>query len=65
MKRRFDKKRYGKRWQVETVYIMLKRNLKDSISSKSYWAQYRKMLLLAITHNFLIVLLVKELFYRA
>ena len=49
MKRRFDKKRYGKRWQVETVYIMLKRNLKDSISSKSYWAQYRKMLLLAIT----------------
>jgi hypothetical protein len=58
MKTRFDKKRYGQRWQVETVYSMIKRNLTDCLNSKSYWAQYREMLLLAITHNLLIVLLV-------
>jgi len=60
MKTRFEKKGYGQRWQVETVYSMIKRNLTDNINSKSYWAQYRETFLLATTRNFLIFYLSKS-----
>jgi len=53
------------RWQVETVYSMIKRNLTDTLLSRSFWAQCREICLLAITHNLMIIQLVKELFYRA
>jgi len=56
MKLRWDSKSYGQRWQVETVFSMIKRNLTDSLSSKEYWSQLREMFLLVITHNLLIVL---------
>ena len=56
MKLHWDSKSYGQRWQVETVFSMIKRNLTDSLSSKEYWSQLREMVLLAITHNLLIVL---------
>jgi len=32
----FDKEKYGQRWQSETVMSMLKRNLSESILSKTY-----------------------------
>jgi hypothetical protein len=57
MKHHWDSKSYGQRWQVETVFSMIKRNLTDSLSSKEYWSQLREMFLLVITHNLLIVLL--------
>jgi len=65
MKENFDHERYGQRWQVETVYSMIKRNLADTIMSRSFQPQCREISLLAITHNLMIILLVKELFYRA
>jgi len=65
MKQNFDHKRYGQRWQVETVYSMIKRNLTDALMSRSFHGQCREISLLAITHNLMIVLFVKELFYRA
>ena len=65
MKSRMNKTKYGQRWQVETVYSMIKRNLTHCLKARSYWAQYREMLLIAITHNISIIQLVKELFYRA
>jgi hypothetical protein len=65
MKTRFKKKKYGQRWQVETVFSMIKRNFGSELRGRSYWSQNRDMLLLVLTHNIAIVLLVKELFYRA
>ena len=65
MKKHFDKKRYGQRWQVETVFSMIKRNLGDTVDARTYWAQCREMMLLVLTHNIAVLLLVKELFYRA
>jgi len=61
----FGKKRYGQRAQAETVFSMIKRNFTDCLSARSYWPQCRDMVLLALTHNFAIILLVFELFYRA
>ncbi len=56
MKLHWDSKSYGQRWQAETVFSMIKRNLTDSLGSKDYWSQLREVFLLAITHNLLIIL---------
>jgi hypothetical protein len=63
MRTKFDKKKYGQRWQVETVMSMIKRNQGDCLSSKTYWSQNREMMLRVLTHNIGIILFVKELFY--
>ena len=65
MRTNFDKETYGQRWQVETVFSMIKRNFDDTVHARSYWAQCREMMLLVLTHNIAVLLLVKELFYRA
>ena len=65
MKTDFDTKNYRQRWQVETVFSMIKRNLGHSVFGHEYWSQCRDIMLMVLTHNFMIVLLVKELFYRA
>ena len=65
MRTDFDKQTYGHRWQVETVFSMIKRNFGSSLQAKRYWSQCREMMLLALTHNIAIILLVNELFYRA
>lgn len=45
---------FGQRWQVETVFSMIKRNLDHAVASQTYWSQCRDMLLLALTHNVMI-----------
>ena len=65
MQEEFDGEIYGQRWQVETVFSMIKRNQGEALRSKSYWAQNREMMLKVLTHNIAIILLVNELFYRA
>ena len=65
MRTEFDKETYGQRWQAETVMSMIKRNQGESLRSKTYWAQKREMMLKVLTHNIGIILLLKELFYRA
>ena len=65
MKTDFDDETFGQRWQVETVFSMIKRNFGDVIRARKYWSQCREMMLLVITHNIAVILLVKELFYRA
>jgi hypothetical protein len=65
MRTRFDKETYGQRWQVETVFSMIKRNFGDTIRARTYWAQCREMMLLVLTHNIAIILLLRELFYKA
>jgi hypothetical protein len=61
----FDREKYGQRWQVETVFSMIKRCLGSVVHARSYWTQNREMLLMVLTHNLAIILLVRKLFYRA
>ena len=58
MKRRLDKDYggYGQRWQVETVFSMIKRRLGASIAARYYWSQCRELMLLVVTHNLMILL---------
>ena len=65
MRTDFDKETYGQRWQVETVFSMIKRNFGSAVRARKYWSQCREMMLLVLTHNLAVILLVKELFYRA
>jgi hypothetical protein len=55
---------YGQRWQVETVFSMIKRRLTTATKARSHYAQMRELALIAITHNLLVVWL-RYLFYRA
>lgn len=55
MKTGFDAEAYGQRWQIETVFSMIKRRLGCVIREKRYHAQCRAMRLLAITHNCMIL----------
>ena len=65
MRTDFDKKTYGQRWQVETVFSMIKRNFGSALRAKRYWSQCREMMLIVLTHNLAVILFAKELFYRA
>jgi hypothetical protein len=47
--------RFGQRWQVETIFSMIKRNLGHALSAKTYWSQCRELLLLVLTHNVMIL----------
>ena len=58
MRTAFDKKTYGQRWQVETVFSMIKRNFGDTIHARNDSAQCREMMLLVLTHNIAVLLLV-------
>jgi hypothetical protein len=64
MKRRFDRVKYGQRWQVETVNSMIKRRLGSALRARSYWSQCREIILRVITHNVMIIIRVR-VFYRA
>jgi transposase len=55
MQTRFNQSVYGQRWQVETVFSMIKRRQGDSTSGRSYYSRRRDMMLLAITHNIMIL----------
>jgi Transposase DDE domain len=63
MRRRFDRRKYGQRWQVETVNSMIKRLLGSALRARSYWSQCREIVLRVITHNVMIVIR-DHLFYR-
>jgi transposase len=65
MAKQFDKPTYGQRWQVETVFSMIKRRLGAVLGARSHRRQMRALMLKAITHNILILLPAMELFYRA
>ena len=65
MKQRFARlrRRYGQRWQVETVNSMIKRRLGSALRARVEENQFREIILRAITHNVMIVRL--QVFYRA
>ena len=65
MRTDFDDENYGQRWQVETVFSMIKRNFGSALRARKYWSQCREMMLMVLTHNLAVILLANELFYRA
>jgi len=52
---RFDKSKYGQRWQAETANSMIKRLLDSALRARHYWSQGREMILRALTHNIMIL----------
>ena len=57
MKQRLNKDygKYGQRWQVETAIAMIKGRLGSVVHARSYWSQCRELMLLAVTHNIMLV----------
>lgn len=45
---------YTRRWQVETVNSMVKRNLGSALAGRTAWSRRRDMLLKVLTHNVMI-----------
>ncbi len=46
---------YGQRWRDETVFSMIKRRQGSAVNGTTYWSQCRGLMLMAITHNILIL----------
>jgi transposase len=57
MQTRFNEAVYGQRWQVETVFSMIKRKQGDWTSGRSYYSRRRDMMMLAITHSLIIIII--------
>jgi hypothetical protein len=55
MHRRFPKKLYGRRWQAETVFSMIKRRQGEALRAVSHYAQCRAITLKVLTHNIMII----------
>jgi hypothetical protein len=55
MKRSFDSKRYRQRWQVESVFSRLKRNLGSALYARNDNSQSRECGLRTLTHNLMLL----------
>ena len=53
--RNFPRKTYGRRWQIETDFSMLKRLLGSAVRSRRRYAIDREILLRVVTINLMIV----------
>jgi hypothetical protein len=58
-----EKYHYGQRWQVETVFSMVKRSFGSALAARTHYNRMRQLYLLVITHN--LAILFQYLFYRA
>ena len=56
MRTDFDTENYGQRWQIETVFSMLKRNLGSALRARLYNSQTREIRARILTHNLSILL---------
>jgi hypothetical protein len=52
---RFNKSKYGQRWQVETANSMIKRLIDSALRARHYWSQCREIILRVLTHNVMIL----------
>lgn len=55
----FPKRKYGQRWQVETVFSMFKRVLRSALTARQFHSQCRELYLKALTFN---IMLLKRFF---
>jgi hypothetical protein len=53
--KRWPKKLYGQRWQVESFFSMMKRLLDSFLRARRRWSQHREMCLKVITLNLMIL----------
>lgn len=53
---RFDERRYGQRWMVETLNSMFKKRLGSFLRARTYWSQMREIMLRLFTFNVLLLL---------
>jgi hypothetical protein len=53
--RRFPKKLYGQRWQVETAFSMIKRNMGSAMTARRPYSINRELMLRVLTHNLMII----------
>ena len=65
MQSRFPKKLYGQRWQIETTFSMLKRNLGSALRARGYPSQSREIRLRILTHDLMILRRHWHVLYRA
>jgi hypothetical protein len=65
MHSRFPKKLYGQRWQIETAFSMLKRNLGSALRARRYQSQSREIRLRILTHDLMILRRHSSVLYRA
>jgi hypothetical protein len=56
LKERFPKKRYGQRWQVESLFSAHKRRFGEVLRSRSRGRRHRELLLRGILHNLAVLL---------
>ena len=64
MQVRFDREAYHDRCQAETVMSMIKRRQGSHVHGRTYHSQCRDLYLMALTHNVMILVIIK-VFYRA
>jgi hypothetical protein len=55
MKRRFFKRIYGQRWQVESVFSRYKRRLGSALTATSWMGQKREAYLRVLTYNLMLI----------
>ena len=65
MQKNFPKKLYGQRWQIETAFSMLKRNLGCALGARCHHSQTREIRLRILTHNLMILRRLIYVLYRA
>jgi hypothetical protein len=65
LRQRFPKKTYAQRWQIETVFSMIKRNLGSALTARRPFAINREVLLKVITHNLMIIRRLLSSFQRS
>lgn len=70
MRTHFNKDLYGQRWQVETLFSMIKRVLGSALRARHFNSQCREIRLKALAMNIMLLagflyFLFRELFYRA
>ena len=65
MRKNFPKKLYGQRWQIETAFSMLKRNLGCTLRARCHHSQAREIRLRILTHNLMILRHITYVLYRA
>lgn len=56
MANRFPKKRYGQRWQVESLFSQDKRRFGSQLSASSVFGQFGELCLRVLAHNIAILL---------
>jgi hypothetical protein len=53
--RSFPRKTYGQRWQIETVFSMIKRRLGSALHNRKPFSINREVILRVLTHNLMII----------